>query len=272
MEKTFPHSDSDSFAQGENQQPFSCEDSFLAETLLSYRGTSQQEFSFVVRMSKSEREVINRISRDFNENLVTIFTKSLRIYRAIAEAADQGGSLVMLTDKSGISTEDTRNHNTHHLQDRAIYSYQATKKINRKISLGASVSVVDPPFKSNDNNADDNVLNEQEASNLRSINDNTNTGISEAIIAVRDQFADNNLTPIRLNTQYITQPKGLKSEKITLKTDATFTERIQILERKTGLKKSVIVRDSIQLYDFIKRHFNKKNVIFFIGGTRIEAV
>jgi predicted transcriptional regulator len=71
---------------------------------------------------------------------------------------------------------------------------------------------------------------------------------------------------------YITPAKGSKTEKITLKIDSSFAERLQALEQKTGLKKSVIVRDSVQLYDFIKRKFNDNNVSFFIGGTPIVSI
>ena len=210
-------------------------------------------------MNKSEREVVNKLSRDFGESIVTIITKSLRVYRAISEAAGEGGSLVMLTKKSGISLGSTGIYyhsavpNEQAIHEPGLISPKSPSPVTR-------ISLAERPSSGND------TLNDRKE--IVNYGDH----ISEAIIAVRDQFADNGLIPIRLNAQYITPPKGSKNVKITIKVDKLFNERIHLLEQRTGLNKSVIVRDSIQLYDFIKRKFYSKDVSFFIGGTPITAI
>ena len=232
---------------------------FPAETAPSSRSASQQVFSFDVRMNKSEREVVNKLSRDFGESIVTIITKSLRVYRAISEAAGEGGSLVMLTKKSGISLGSTGIYyhsavpNEQAIHEPGLISPKSPSPVTR-------ICLAERPSSGND------TLNDRKE--IVNYGDH----ISEAIIAVRDQFADNGLIPIRLNAQYITPPKGSKNVKITIKVDTLFNERIHLLEQRTGLNKSVIVRDSIQLYDFIKRKFYSKDVSFFIGGTPITAI
>lgn len=238
--------------RGEGQTPFP------VETTLSSRSVSQQTFSFDVRMNKSEKEVINKLSRDFSESIVTVITKSLRVYRAISEAAGEGGSLVMQIKKSGTSFGSKGIYSDSVVSDERLI--QKPYLVSPK-SLGTRISVAERPSSSGIN-----VINE------RKDTANYSDTISEAIIAVRDQFADNGLIPVRLNAQYITPPKGPKNAKITIKVDTLFNERIHLLEQRTGLNKSVIVRDSIQLYDFIKRKFNNEDISFFIGGTPITAI
>ena len=240
---------------------FAPKELFSAETPLLLK-ESRQQFSFVVRMSKSERIVINKLSRDFGESLVTILTKSLRVYRAIAEAANQGGSLVMTANKGSAPFGGNEILST---------PTEQIVQLRKPPSASAYLTNNSPPDIDNYTIPGNDTLNGRANTCLavETINDH---GIDEAIIAVRDQFADNDLTPISLNPLYITPAKGSKTEKITLKTDSSFAERLQALEQKTGLKKSVIVRDSIQLYDFIKRKFNDNNVSFFIGGTPIVSI
>jgi hypothetical protein len=281
MEKNLSQAEAASFTQGESEQqpPLSSKDSFPDETPLPSKRVSQQQFSFVVRLSKSERATIDNLGRDFSESLVTIFTKSIRLYRAIAEATDQGGSLIMSTDKSGASLG--AQGICHGVSDPGDQLIQGRSR--RKFS-NVSVSVVGPP--SGNDTLDGLDLSAQELANTinsmphltaeeQRLTNNRKLqfhDINEAIIAVRDQFADNCLAPISLNPLYISAPKGWKTEKITLKTDASFANRLSILEKKTGLKKSVIVRDAVQLYDFVKRKFQDTNISFYIGGIPIAVI
>jgi hypothetical protein len=272
MEKSLSPATACSLSQGKNQQQFLPEPRELlpTQTTPPSKRTSRQEFSFVVRLSKIERSTIDNLSQDFGESLVTIFTKSIRLYRAIAEAADQGGSLIMRTDKSSCSAdvEDV----SHQF---ASPSEQEIQKLNSRKSFVVSVPIGGLPF----GNDDLDGPNPQTALDFfpeNQIDSNINKplflDINEAIIAVRDQFADNNLTPISLNPRYIAAPKGWKTEKVTFRTDASFANRLKILETKTGLKKSVIVRNAVQLYDFVKRKFQNKNISLYIGNTPITAI
>jgi|688.fasta_scaffold194873_3 hypothetical protein len=238
---------------------------FSAETPLLLK-ESRHQFSFVVRMSKSERVVINKLSRDFGESLVTILTKSLRVYRAIAEAANQGGSLVMTATKGSSPFGGEASHN-----DILLTPGEQVVQLRKPPGASAYLTNNSPPDIDNDTIPGNDTLNGR-TTTCFAVETINNHDINEAIIAVRDQFADNDLTPISLNPLYITPAKGSKTEKITLKIDSSFAERLQALEQKTGLKKSVIVRDSVQLYDFIKRKFNDNNVSFFIGGTPIVSI
>jgi len=231
--------------RGEGQTPFP------AETTLPLGSVSQQVFSFDVRMNKSEKEVVNKLSRDFGESIVTIITKSLRIYRAISEAAGEGGSLVMVTRKSGLSPGSNGIYHGSTVPDEQLIQEPYLISLKSPVTR---MSVANRPSSGGTPLA------------------TTLSMAAEAIIAVRDQFADNGLIPIRLNAQYITPPKGPKNVKITIKVDTLFNERILLLEQRTGLSKSAIVRDSIQLYDFVKRKFYNKDISFFIGGTPITAV
>ena len=233
---------------------------FPAETTLPLGSVSQQVFSFDVRMNKSEKEVVNKLSRDFGESIVTIITKSLRIYRAISEAAGEGGSLVMVTRKSGLSLGSNGIYHNSAVPDEQLIQEPYLISLKSPVTR---MSIADRPSSGGTPLATTSSMAAQAT---------TLSMAAEAIIAVRDQFADNGLIPIRLNAQYITPPKGPKNVKITIKVDTLFNERILLLEQRTGLSKSAIVRDSIQLYDFIKRKFYNKDTCFFIGGTPITAV
>jgi hypothetical protein len=249
--------------RGEGQTPFP------AETTLPLGSVSQQVFSFDVRMNKSEKEVVNKLSRDFGESIVTIITKSLRIYRAISEAAGEGGSLVMVTRKSGLSLGSNGIYHDSAVPDEQLI--QEPYLISLK-SPGTRMSAANRPSSGGTPLATTSSMAAQATTLSMAAQATTPSMAAEAIIAVRDQFADNGLIPIRLNAQYITPPKGPKNVKITIKVDTLFNERILLLEQRTGLSKSAIVRDSIQLYDFIKRKFYNKDTSFFIGDTPITAV
>jgi hypothetical protein len=176
--------------------------------------------SFVVRISKYERRIIDGLSSDYAESTVTVLAKSLRLYTAIVEASQNGGSLLMAT---------------------------VPKRSLTTVAFGGAVSY--------DGSTDPMPRNE-----------------NEAIIAVRDQFADHGKTPIRINRIYIGAPKGLKTERITIKADRTFMNSLSELENKTGLNKSSIMRDGIQLYNYVKRESEKNDVTFYVGSMRIDGI
>jgi hypothetical protein len=256
------------------QSPNSQNTPFLADTSLSSKN-KESKHSFVVRISEKERLLINKLSNYSGETIVTIFTKSLRLYRAIAEAADEGGSLVMVTEENGYFLgREGFNHSRLSSREMKVRTLDYSPKTTDK---GLAVAIP-PPGRDTPNgndilNGNDTFIGQVEPSPIgrkHSLSDKVE--ISEAIIAVRDQFANNNLTPITLNPLYITALKGSKSKKITLTADASFSERLQMLEKKTGLTKSLIVRNSVQLYDFVKRKFQEPGVKFFIGGKPILAI
>ncbi|MFN9623493.1 MAG: hypothetical protein ACK587_11800 [Cyanobacteriota bacterium] len=176
--------------------------------------------SFVVRISKSERRIIDELSSDYAESIVTVLSKSLRLYSAIVEASQNGGSLLMAT---------------------------VPKRSLTTVAFGRAVSY--------DGSTDPMPRDE-----------------NEAIIAVRDQFADRGKTPIRINRIYISAPKGFKTERITIKADLVFMSNLSELEGKTGLNKSSIMRDGVQLYNYIKRESEKNDVTFYVGSMRIDGI
>jgi hypothetical protein len=56
--------------------------------------------SIVLRLTNAEKNLLNRLSDDYAESLVAIMGKSLRLYRGIVEAVEQGGSLIMVKHSS----------------------------------------------------------------------------------------------------------------------------------------------------------------------------
>jgi Ca2+-binding RTX toxin-like protein len=56
--------------------------------------------SLVFRLNRADRHLIDGLSSDYAESIVTIVGKSLRLYRAIVEAVEQGGSLIMIRTPS----------------------------------------------------------------------------------------------------------------------------------------------------------------------------
>lgn len=165
-------------------------------------------FSIALRLSNSDRKLLDRLSLDYAESLATIMSKSLRLYRGIVEAIEQGGSLLMIKNSS---------------------------PSGRKPSMGSSDSY-------------------------------------ETIIAVREQFADKGKTPIALNRAYISASKGLKTERLAIRVNPAIAEGLADLESKTGLSKSDVLRDGIQLYNFVKREFEKPDTSFYIGDVPIKGI
>ncbi len=274
MEKTTPRTEASFIQDDGSQQKPANQNTPLHTDIPPHLKKREIQFSFVVRISQKERLLINKLSDDFGENIVTIFSKSLRLYRAIAEAADQGGSLVMTTRKSAFTPARERDpHGLSILDEKAI---QTQKQLKKPTDTGLDVLV--SPADNSDNIAGDGrlALIAQAAASYAGDESALSSGgyfnVNEAIIAVRDQFADNGLTPIRLNPLYIVAAKGLKSERISLNIDVSFADRLQSLEKKTGLTKSSIVRDSIRLYDFVKRNFQEPGAKFFIGEIPILAI
>ena len=110
------------------------------------------------------------------------------------------------------------------------------------------------------------------------INDNSddltddNNDIYETVIAVREQFADKGKTPIALNRAYISPSKGLKEQRIAIRVTPAITEGLLELERKTGLSKSAILRDGMNLYAFIKRESRNPGTSFYIGDELIDGI
>lgn len=68
--------------------------------------------SLVLRLNKADRNLLDKLSRDYAESIVTILGKSLRLYRAIVEAVEQGGSLIMTRalSKTGSGSERDSNN------------------------------------------------------------------------------------------------------------------------------------------------------------------
>lgn len=199
---------------------------------------------FVVRLSRSERKNIESLNRDFGESFMTIVAKSFRLYRTIAEATNNGGSLVMST---------------------------------RSIHAPGGGELASPSNQSlcgsrGDTASDGFTIEEVKTIPIAGIRPKPSIDIQESIIAVRDQFADNGLAPITLNPLYIHPAKGAKTDKISLKVEGEFAAKLESLVQKTGLKKSTIIRDSILLYNFVKRKFCEQGVTFYIGGTPIVAI
>jgi hypothetical protein len=164
--------------------------------------------SLVFRLNKADRYLIDGLSSDYAESIVTIIGKSLRLYRAIVEAVEQGGSLIMIRTPS--------------------------------------------------------------LSGPRPKIDSSNT--YETAIAVREQFADKGKTPIAINRAYINASKGLKTERIAIRVLPVVAHGIAELECKTGLSRSTILRDSVHLYNFVKREFESPNTSFYIGDLMLDGI
>ena len=99
-----------------------------------------------------------------------------------------------------------------------------------------------------------------------------NNDIYETVIAVREQFADKGKTPIALNRAYISPSKGLKGQRIAIRVTPAITEGLLELEHKTGLSKSAILRDGMNLYAFIKRESRNPGTSFYIGDELIDGI
>jgi len=212
-----------------------------AETPPKSPAKPQAIFSIVARVTKGERMIAERLARDYSETFVSIVSKSLHLYNAMVEAAKEGGKLVMLTKLS-------RPNN-----------FCGSQYVvgNAAHSCGSSISQFGVSNSNNIPSLDDCIAPVEH---------------NEAVIAVREQFAEHGKTPITLNRIYIAAPKGPKSERIAIKADLVFVNAIEDLEHKTGLNRSSIIRHSLQLYDFVKRRHEDSSAIFFIGDIEIEGI
>ncbi|MFO0058454.1 MAG: hypothetical protein ACK55B_11565 [Cyanobacteriota bacterium] len=103
-------------------------------------------------------------------------------------------------------------------------------------------------------------------------NDTITDDIYATVIAVREQFADKGKTPIALNRAYISPSKGLKKQRIAIRVTPAITEGLLELEHKTGLSKSAILRDGMNLYAFIKRESRHPGTSFYIGDELIYGI
>jgi hypothetical protein len=212
-----------------------------SETVAKPIDKPQALFSIVARVAKDERKIVERLSSDYAETFVSVVSKSLHLYNAIVEAAKDGGKLVML------------------------------RRSNRPIDLCGSQDLIT-----------NRTLNHGHVfSRYGMLNSSTNlhpdvnansVEYHEAAIAVREQFAEHGKTPITLNRIYIDAPKGPKTERIAIKADSEFVNVLEDLERKTGSNRSVIIRHSLQLYNFVKRQHENTSAIFFLGDIEIDGI
>ena len=235
----------------------------------------ESQRALVVRLTKSERKLIEELSRDSTETFVAIFTKSIRLYRATVEAAIKGGSLVMLTDKSinnisgieGVLSSGLDGSTNSGISSRRHLpkDFLATEALTGPALSHATVADLDNPVAAG--------CFAIPTPQKRAI---TGTGspsnLSREIIASRYQFADTWLTPISLNPHYMPPLKGWRDQKVTLKADSAFFDLLADLGEKTGLKKSVVIRDSIRLYEFVKRKYSELGVSFFVGDIPIVSI
>jgi|688.fasta_scaffold244434_1 hypothetical protein len=198
-------------------------------------------FSIVARVTKRERMIAERLAKDYSETFVSIVSKSLHLYNAMVEAAKEGGKLVMLTKLPRPSNLC----GSQYVVGNGAHSY------------GSSISQFGASNSSDIPSLDDDVASVE---------------YNEAVIAVREQFAEHGKTPITLNRIYIDAPKGPKSERIAIKADLVFVNALEDLEQKTGLNRSSIIRHSLQLYDFVKRRHEDSSANFFIGDIEIEGI
>lgn len=171
----------------------------------------------VLRFSQADRNLLDELVSDYGESIVSIIGKSIRLYRGIVDAAEQGGKLIMI-------------------------------KPCRSLTTSHSIDTIDTA---------DNIDND---------------GSYETVIAVREQFAEKNKTPIALNRAYINASSKLKTQRLATRVPPAVIDNLEELELKTGLSKSAILRDCINLYNFIKRESMVPNTYFYIGELLIDGI
>jgi hypothetical protein len=209
-----------------------------ASSLFSPIARSSTRSSLVVRLTKDDKHILDNLMSDYSETMGNIFEKSIMLYRAIVEAGEQGGKLLMV--KSDSRTE--------------------TRTSGLTVNTGSR-------NKNGYKNFDGHEEPEQIATVSRSVNQEM-----EIILAVRDQFAEKDKTPISLNRIYIKTTKGLKGERIAVRASSGFMDKLADMERRTGSSKSNLFRDSLHLYNFIKREFDKGGAAFYIGDIQVEGI
>lgn len=226
----------------------------LSKTTEQTHNRNTTPSSMVIRLTKSDKRVLDALSSDYAESIVTIFGKSLRLYRAIVEASEEGGSLIMLKKRSLPNGRSILG------RDSIITtpSYNALTCITPHNLDGTGKATAARATMTTANNDDySEYLDDRD---------------SEAAIAVRDQFAERGKTPISLNRAYISPPKGLKVERIAIRANPVFMDGLSDLAERTGLHKSAVLRDSMHLYNFVKRRFEKGDATFYIGDIRVEGI
>ncbi len=207
-----------------------------ASSLFSPVAHSSTRSSVVVRLTKNDKYMLDSLISDYSETMGNVFEKSIMLYRAIVEAGEQGGKLLMITSNSRTQT------------------------------MTSGLVANDKYWNGNGyKNFNGHEEPEQIATVARSVD-------QEIILAVRDQFAEKGKTPISLNRTYIKATKGLKSERIAVRASSIFMDKLADTERRTGSSKSNLFRDSLHLYNFIKREFDKGGVLFYIGDTQVEGI
>lgn len=174
-------------------------------TVISGKSKDKQLPPLVLRFNQADRRLLDKLVDDYSESIVTIIGKSIRLYRGIVDAAEQGGKLIM-------------------------------------VKFPSPTNFID------------------------------NTNPYETVIAVREQFADKDKTPIALNRAYINASKELKTERLATRVPPAVIENISELEYKTGLSKSAILRDCMNLYNFIKRESAIPGTSFYIGDLLIDGI
>lgn len=190
------------------------------------KATKPSSSALVLRLNKSDRSILDRLSRDYAESMVTVLGKSLRLYRAIVEAGEHGGKLIMLTGGK------------HLARAAALTTDGAAKDIKLESQPVAASS--DQAY--------------------------------ETAVAVRYPFPDEGKSPIQLNPLCIKPSKGVKTERIGLRVNAAFIQNLASLEDKTGLSKSAVLRDSVHLYNFVKRESEKLDASFYIGDVLLVGI
>jgi hypothetical protein len=209
--------------------------------------------SLEVRITKADRSLLNNLMDDYSETMGSIFEKSIMLYQSIVEAGEQGGKFLMLASHSRVKSEpgraDNKQTNSRHTgqYDNTNEYYGQVRTID--LLSGSCLS----------NGGGDN------GSHFVNVD-------HETILAVRNQFAEEGKTPISLNRIYIKATKGLKSERVAIRASSAFIERLEDTENRTGSSKSDLLRDSLHLYNFVKREFDKGGITFYVGNIRVEGI
>jgi hypothetical protein len=198
--------------------------------------------SIVIRLTKADRLLIESLSAYCGGSIVSVIGKSLNLYKAIVEASDNGGKLIM---RKGALANGTL---------RCLEFDARTKRIEDG----------EPFLRDRNDNLTSMVSSGQLGASL--------DAFYETVVAVRDPFSTQGKCPIVLNRAYISSAKGVKSERVTLRGSVEFMRGLASLENKTGLSKSVLIRDCLHLYDFVKREADKGAWSFSIGETILNVV
>jgi hypothetical protein len=219
--------------------------------------------SLVVRITKSDRYLLDNLMDNYSETMGNIFEKSIMLYQSIVEAGEQGGKFLMLTSHSRVRSGPGRVANK---QTNSRHTGLAGND-----TLNGAAGQYDNPGEYYEQVKTINFP----GSNYRNTGGGGNGSHDvdhEIILAVRDQFAEEGKTPISLNRIYIKATKGLKSERVAIRASSAFIERLEDTEKRTGLSKSDLLRDGLHLYSFVKREFDKGGTAFYVGNMRVQGI